>query len=200
MKIKICGLQSTEDIKYINEAMPDYAGFIFAPKSKRKITFDKAISLKQILNKNIKSVGVFVDDTIENIEKTVKEGIIDIIQLHGNEDNNYIKELKKRINIPIIKAFQAEKDLSENIEETKADYILIDNGAGGTGKTFEWGLIPKTDKKIFLAGGLNIDNVEDAMIKVNPYCLDINSGVETNGKKDREKILKITELIRNKGN
>lgn len=200
MKIKICGLQSTEDIKYINEAMPDYAGFIFAPKSKRKITFDKTISLKQILNKNIKSVGVFVDDTIENIEKTVKEGIIDIIQLHGNEDNNYIKELKKRINIPIIKAFQAEKDLSENIEETKADYILIDNGAGGTGKTFEWELIPKTDKKIFLAGGLNIDNVEDAMIKVNPYCLDINSGVETNGKKDREKILKITELIRNKGN
>ena len=240
MKVKICGLKSLEDISYVNEAMPDYAGFIFAEGSKRKVTLEQAKFMKEALNTNIKSVGVFVDEELQNIINTVENGVIDLIQLHGSENNDFIKELKNITGLEVIKAFKADENLKMNIENTDADYVLVDsfnkNAFGGTGAVFNWGLIPKTDKKIFLAGGLNLQNISNllqelnytastktmdldfqfsehknlensekfenvsnensAVFKIPPYCLDVNSGVETNGKKDRQKILEITQLIK----
>ncbi len=200
MKIKICGLQTTEDIKCVNETLPNYAGFIFVSKSKRKISIEQALLLKKELSPKIKSVGVFADEYIEKIIEYANMNITDLIQLHGNEDNAYIKTLKQKIKIPIIKALKADNNLEKNTKECIADYILIDSNSkeefGGTGKTFDWNLIPKTEKKIFLAGGLNEKNIINAIKEVNPYCLDINSGVETNGKKDREKIINIMNKIK----
>ncbi len=196
MKIKICGLQTREDILYVNEANPNFIGFIFAKESKRQISIQKAKELKNLLNSTIKSVGVFVNSDIKTILEIKEQGIIDIIQLHGEEDNKYIKLLKDKTQLPIIKALKASEHLEKEIETTLSDYVLIDNKTGGSGKTFDWNLIPKTRKKIFLAGGLNTNNIIEAIKIVNPYCLDINSGVETNNKKDRDKIIKITELIK----
>ena len=199
MKVKICGLKTLEDIDYINEVLPDFAGFIFA-ESSRRISFNQAAKMKSKLNKNIKSIGVFVNEKTENIINAAEEGIIDLIQLHGNEDNNYIKEIGNKLKLPVIKAFKADSNLKYNIENTIADYVLIDscnkNQFGGTGQLFDWGLIPETDKKIFLAGGLNADNIIRAIKEVNPYCLDINSGVEINGKKDRKKILEVMQIVK----
>ena len=199
MKVKICGLKTLEDIDYINEVLPDFAGFIFA-ESSRRVSFKLAAKMKSKLNKNIKSIGVFVNEKTENIINAAEEGIIDLIQLHGNEDNNYIKEIGNKLKLPVIKAFKADSNLKYNIENTIADYVLIDscnkNQFGGTGQLFDWGLIPETEKKIFLAGGLNADNIIRAIKEVNPYCLDINSGVEINGKKDRKKILEVMQIVK----
>jgi len=200
MKIKICGLTNPEEIAYINEFMPDYAGFIFASFSKRYISYEKAAELKKQLSPEIKSVGVFVNETIKNIIDIIDMKIIDMVQLHGDETNFYIDELRKMSNIPVIKAYRADGNIKSNINNTNADYILIDsfnnNLFGGTGNTFNWGIIPKNDKKIFLAGGLNINNIEEAIRLVNPYCADISSGVETNGKKDKNKIRDIIKKIK----
>lgn len=199
-KIKICGLKSIEDIEFVNEANIDFAGFIFTPKSKRCIDIEQALKMKKLLNLKIKSVGVFLNENIASIKEIAERKIIDFIQLHGNETKDYIIQIKKETNLPVIKAFKADSELEYNIKNTLADYVLLDssngNQFGGTGKTFDYALIPKTDKPIFLAGGLNINNIENAL-KINPFCLDINSGVETEEKKDRNKILEITAKIRN---
>lgn len=198
MKIKICGLKSLDDIEIINKVNIDFAGFIFATKSKRKVDINLAFKMKNIINPTIKTVGVFQDQEIDEITELSK--IIDIIQLHGNEDNEFIKRVKEKTNKKVIKAYRADDKLKENMENSLADYILIDsdnkNSFGGTGQTFDWKIIPKTDKKIFLAGGLNVSNIENAIKTVNPYCVDINSGVETDEKKDEKKILEIVQLIR----
>ncbi len=201
MKIKICGLFREDDIYAVNEFQSDYIGFIFYPKSKRYINSEKAADLKKILNKNIKSVGVFVNEKEEKVIEIAKNHIVDVIQLHGNEDNEYIEKISSSTKLPVIKAFKADYDLNKNIKETKADYILIDsyneNTFGGTGVCFDWGVIPDEVKdRLFLAGGINISNVKEAIKKVNPYCIDINSGVETNGLKDKNKIEKIIKLIK----
>ncbi len=196
MKIKICGLQTIEDIEAVNEVKPDYIGFIFAVESKRRITFEQAEKMKNKLSEGIKSVGVFLNEKIENISFCAENNIIDMIQLHGKEDNNYINQLKEKTNLPVIKVFSADKELENNINKTTADFVLIDNEKGGSGKVCNWKLIPeKRSKRIFLAGGLNIYNIEEAIKTVKPYCVDINSGVETNEKKDKNKIKEITEKI-----
>lgn len=196
MKIKICGLSCIEDISYVNGMNIDYAGFIFAEKSIRKINIKQAHKMKTALSPAIKSVGVFQNEDINKIIKVAQEGIIDIIQLHGSEDNNYINVLKDITKLQIIKAFKP----TEEIKDSIADYILFDScfkdKFGGSGKTFDWKLIPDTKKRIFLAGGLNINNIEKAIKTVQPYCVDINSGVEINGKKDHKKIIEIVQKIR----
>lgn len=198
MKIKICGLKSLDDIQIINKVNIDFAGFIFAKKSKRKVDINLAFKMKELINPTIKTVGVFQNQEIDEIMQI--SNILDIIQLHGNEDNEFIKKVKEKTNKKVIKAYKADDKLKENIENSLADYILIDsdnkNSFGGTGQTFNWKVIPKTGKKIFLAGGLNISNIENAIKTVNPYCVDINSGVETDEKKDEKKILEIVQLIR----
>ncbi len=188
-KIKICGLFNPIDINFVNIAKPDYIGFVFA-KSRRQISIEKAKLLKEKLDKEILAVGVFVDEDIENIEKIVSENIIDIIQLHGKENEAYIAECKRKMpDVKIIKALQIGETLPNN-----TDFILYDAPIAGSGKTFDWSLLPK-DKEYFLAGGINLENIDEA-IKINPYCIDLSSGAEKNGAKDGELISALVQKVR----
>jgi len=191
MKIKICGLKREEDIFYANKYLPDYIGFVFA-KSKRQISAEEARELKKLLNPKIKAVGVFIDEDIKNIIPLLKEKIIDIVQLHGNEDQNYIDALKKAFPAPVIKAVRVGEDFVS--PAVNADFILFDAG-GGSGKTFDWTKIKNYKKPFFLAGGLNADNIKEAA-KLKPFCVDLSSGVETDGKKDEEKIKRAAAAAR----
>jgi len=196
-KIKICGLSRVCDIDFANEAKLDYVGFVFA-NSRRKITKEQAYILKKKLNSDIKTVGVFVNEDINFILELLNENIIDIIQLHGHEDEKYMLELKRKTDNPIIKAITVDKkDFISNFSNTFANYLLLDSGAGGTGVKFDWNLLDKEIKKpFFLAGGINAENVEQAIKLINPFAIDISSGVETNGYKDRYKILDIVRRVK----
>jgi len=197
VKIKICGLSRECDIDFANEAKLDYVGFVFA-NSRRKITKEQAYILKKKLNSDIKSVGVFVNEDINFILELLNENIIDIIQLHGHEDEKYMLELKRKTDNPIIKAITVDKkDFISNFSTTFADYLLLDSGSGGTGVKFDWNLLDKKIKKpFFLAGGIDAENVEQAIKLINPFAIDISSGVETNGYKDRYKILEIVRRVK----
>ncbi len=197
VKIKICGLKRLEDIEIVNKYKPDYIGFVFAD-SKRKVTHDLAGKMKKKLDSPIQSVGVFVDADIEEILKLYDDGTIDIVQLHGSESEEYIKNLKQKSNyqLKIINAIEMsdEKDLLE-YDDTLADYLLLDSGKG-SGKTFDWRLIRKDLKKeFFLAGGLNVDNIALAIEEFSPYAIDLSSSLETNGYKDEMKIKEVMEAI-----
>ncbi|MDR2579623.1 MAG: phosphoribosylanthranilate isomerase [Fibromonadaceae bacterium] len=190
MKIKICGLKNSADIDYVNEAMPDYIGFVFA-ESKRRVSAEVAAEYKKKLNPKIIAVGVFVNAAYTFIEELYNKGVINIAQLHGTETEYYIEILKKTCDIPVIKAINAGNPYPAN-----ADYLLFDSGKGGTGKSFDWSLIPECSKNIFLAGGINLGNIKEAK-KLNPYCIDLSSGAEDeSGNKNREKIIEITQIIR----
>ncbi|HBW38589.1 phosphoribosylanthranilate isomerase [Desulfosporosinus sp. BICA1-9] len=199
MKIKICGLFRDCDIDYVNEAMPDFIGFVFA-KSRRQVSIEWAEAMRPRLRSEITPVGVFVNESLAKVAKLLKDNIIAMAQLHGEENENYIQALKALTNKPIIKAVRV---LScEDIvaaQHTLADYLLLDNGAGGTGESFDWSLVRqvKQQKPFFLAGGLKADNIEQAIAATKPYTVDLSSGVETDGMKDRDKILEIVRRMRN---
>lgn len=188
-KIKICGLMRQQDIEYVNELKPDYVGFILSPGFRRSITKELAAVLKSKLDKNIKTVGVFVDDSLDNISYFIDNDIIDIVQLHGDESCEYCN----MINAPVIKYFKP--DDFNKAEKYETDYFLFDSGTG-TGKTFEWSEIPKIQKPFFLAGGLDENNIKKAVEKVKPYAVDMSSSVETNGVKDYNKIKRIIDIVR----
>jgi len=196
-KIKICGIRTFKDIEYINEAQPDYIGFVFA-KSKRRVDFNLAYILKTELNQHIQAIGVFVNEDIEFIAKLCDRNIIDIVQIHGDENEEYISALKKAVYKPIIKAVRVKERMDTIYNDI--DYTLFDtyNKAeyGGTGESFNWNMIKGYKKPFFLAGGLSYSNVVDAIHSAHPYCVDISSGVETNGVKDRRKIIDIVNLVR----
>ena len=194
-RIKICGLFRDCDIDYVNEALPDYIGFVFA-ESRRQVSAEKAAEMRKRLEPSIVPVGVFVNAPLENIVRLYREGVIEIAQLHGSEDEDYIKSLKQSCGAPVIKAVRVEKsDDIERLKNTSAEYLLLDNGAGGTGKAFDWSLIADIDKPFFLAGGVKAENI-DAALKLKPFAVDISSGAETDGFKDREKILRLVRRIR----
>lgn len=207
MKIKTCGLFREEDINYANELKPDYIGFVFA-ESKRKVGVEKAYNLKNKLDKEIKSVGVFVNDNLDFILNLIREKIIDIIQLHGNEDNDFLDNLKTKTNAKIIKFIPVENaDSILNSLNIFSDFILLDNLKGGIGKTFNWNYLKEAfesnnkfieafNKKYFLAGGLNKENINEAL-KFNPYCVDLSGGLETDGIKDFEKMKYIINITKN---
>lgn len=203
-KIKICGLTRDCDIDYINEAQPDYIGFVFAP-ARREISEKEAQRLRGRIAEGIQAVGVFVDAPIEWVVKLKQEGVIDIAQLHGSETVEYVKRLKEQTDCCMIKAMHPErgsdKSLYEQYEKAGIDYFLFDSHSriqvGGTGQIFDWNKIPQVSRPWFLAGGLHVGNVESAIVQLRPYALDISSGVETDGFKDREKILEIIRRIRN---
>lgn len=197
-KIKFCGLSRLCDIEAANELKPDYIGFVFAEKSKRYVDIQTAKFLKKNLNPEIKSVGVFVDEKIENIIKIVNENIIDIIQLHGhskNENELYIKNLRKFTDKIIIKAFKikSQKDIDE-AEKNIADYVLLDSGTG-TGKIFDWKLI-SLSRPYFLAGGLNPENISEAIKTLKPFAVDVSSGIETENFKDKNKMSEFISAVR----
>ena len=195
-KIKICGLKRREDIEYVNKYQPDYIGFVFAGK-KRKLTYDQVVDLKKYLTSSIQVVGVFVNEDISFVEKLVKEHVIDLVQLHGQEDQKYIQALKEKVDVSIIKAIQIKNEDSFN-EHYDVDYYLYDHGTGGTGESFDWSMLKEVDKPVFLAGGINLLNIDDAL-KKTVYALDVSSGVETDGFKDEKKIKKIVRRVRNEG-
>ena len=197
VKIKICGLKRLEDIEIVNRYKPDYIGFVFAD-SKRKVSHDLAGKLKENLNSDIVSVGVFVDAPQDEILELFNQKIIEIAQLHGAESEEYIRNLKEKTNheLKIIKAIEITQDTDLlNYDDSKADYLLLDSGKG-SGKTFDWRLIRKDLKKeFFLAGGLNSSNVIEAINEFNPYAIDLSSSLETDGFKDENKIKEIMEVI-----
>lgn len=194
MKIKICGISRIEDIEYVNQSKPDYIGFVFA-KSSRQISYQQASFLKNKLNQSIQVVGVFVDESIDTIMSLVENNIIDLIQLHGHETNEYITQLKTLTNIPIIKAIPIkEKHDLINID-IPADYYLLDYQKAGSGQSFDWSYITKLNKPFFLAGGINLSNIDQAKT-IHCYGIDVSSGVETNGYKDKYKINEIVRRVK----
>lgn len=192
-KIKLCGLSRVCDIETANLLHPDYIGFVFATKSKRYVSAERAMELKRLLSADIQAVGVFVDEDINQIIHLTKKGIIDVVQLHGKEDNSYIQALKDNINIPIIQAFRIE-DI-DKLNESKADYVLLDSGAG-SGEVFDWKLIQNIKRPYFLAGGLTVENVSKAIERLNPFGVDVSSGIETDGLKDKEKMAAFVKACR----
>lgn len=204
-KIKICGLSRPEDILAINEYLPDYIGFVFS-KSRRRVTAEQAHRLKEKLSPKIEAAGVFVNEPVSFIAGLVEKGIIDLVQLHGDEDEAYIQSLKQEVSCPIIKAVRVQsKEQIIEAQRLPCDYLLYDtyskNAYGGTGDRFSWDMIPKDmSMPFFLAGGINESNAPQAVKEVRPYCIDVSSGVETDGVKDKEKIKQIINIVRGAGN
>ncbi|MDO4331146.1 MAG: phosphoribosylanthranilate isomerase [Eubacteriales bacterium] len=199
-RIKICGLYRPCDIDFVNASRPDYIGFVFA-KSKRQVTKEQAKLFKEKLDPGILAVGVFVNEEPEAIAQLVKDGIIDMVQLHGQETEEYMEKLRKLLKdsgkkCPFIQAFsvKTEEDVAKACKSS-ADYILLDHGAGGTGHSFDWSVIGQIDRPFFLAGGLGPDNLKKAM-RVGAFALDVSSGVETDGCKDPEKIERCVAMRR----
>ena len=197
VKIKICGVRRLEDIEIANKYGPDYIGFVFA-KSKRQVTPDLASKLKANLDPNIKAVGVFVDASADKILELYEDEIIDMVQLHGSESEEFILNLKEKTNheLKIIKAIEIHDgiDITE-YDDSQADYLLFDSGKG-SGKTFDWNSIKINLKhEFFIAGGLTSHNINEAINEFNPYAVDLSSSLEVNGFKDENKIREIMEVI-----
>ncbi|MDR2470702.1 MAG: phosphoribosylanthranilate isomerase [Treponema sp.] len=212
MRIKICGLFREEDMDYVNEAAPDYAGFVFAPRSRRHVSPARAAGLRTKLRDGIIPVGVFVQSDIETCAALYRDGIISIIQLHGGEDPAYIARLRERCDAPLIRAVDAGAWEWNAPEKTAAasrpgkngggdslltDYLLIDNGKGGSGESFDWSVLEGfcPPRPWFLAGGIGLHNIDRAL-NTAAFALDISSGAESGGIKDREKILALTAKVR----
>ena len=195
VKVKICGIKNLQDVQAVNRHKPDFAGFVFYPLSKRYVSLIVARRLKAALKRHIKTVGVFVNAPVEEIAAAAEMGIIDLVQLHGDEGNAYIAELKKICRLPIIKAVrvQDESDI-KRADYYNCDYLLFDtysqSAYGGTGRQFNTQLLKgvKIHKPYFIAGGLNAENVRRALKGLKPFAADVSGGVETDGGKDAAKI------------
>ena len=196
-KIKLCGLKRPCDIEWANALMPDYVGFVFAPKSRRCVSPEGVKALRAGLASGIRAVGVFVNEAPEAVATLLNDGMIDIAQLHGGEDEAYIKALRMLTDRPLIKAFRVDgpADL-DPAYQSSADYILLDNGAGGTGAAFDWEILKDFDRPCFLAGGLGPENVARAIQAVRPFAVDVSSGIETNGVKDYMKMTAFVNAAR----
>lgn len=194
-QIKICGLYREADIDYVNAANPEYAGFIINyPKSHRSISPNEAGKLRRMLNSKTKAVGVFVDQPMQLLISMIEQTGIDMVQLHGSEDESYIRELKRKISIPIIQSFQISSyEMLETAKESMADFILLDSGQG-TGEHFDWSMIDNMERPFFLAGGLTAHNLTEAINTLHPMVVDISSGVETEKRKDLFKIRQVVEI------
>ncbi|WP_041611284.1 phosphoribosylanthranilate isomerase [Treponema primitia] len=245
MKIKICGLFREADIDFANEARPDYIGFVFA-KSKRQVSLEQASQLRARLRDDIVPVGVFVNAPVEEIAALYQAGVIDIVQLHGGEDREYIAALRGELRcksrkqtagvragfgpIPVIKALRIDgaaaftqsagnpatdgrvprlatdggsrQDAAVNPGAGSADYLLLDQGSGGTGTAFDWTVLgdgafrESLGAPFFLAGGINEYNIEEA-VRYGPFGIDVSSGAETDGVKDRDKMIRLVKIVRN---
>lgn len=199
VKIKLCGMFRECDIDYVNEAKPDYIGFIVMfPKSHRNIGLKTALRLKKRLSPDIKSVAVSVDAPVEEFAEFALSGAADVLQLHGNEDVEYIARLRKLTSVPLIKAVKVTSAADiERANLLDVDFLLLDSGMG-SGKAFDHSLIDREriTKPFFLAGGLTPENLVQAAKAVRPYGVDLSSGIETDKLKDRGRILAAVRNIR----
>lgn len=211
-KIKLCGMMKPCDIEYANRVKPDFVGFIFA-NTRRKISPAQAKQFREALDAEIPAVGVFVNEDISVITSLVQNGCIDMIQLHGEEDADYIRRLREICDVPVIKAVKVQT--VEQIRQTAGlpvDYLLLDTYRkgvlGGTGEAFDWKLLREAKaaagdtaegelfgKPYFLAGGLHAGNLREAAA-LGSYGLDVSSGIETDGSKDFTKMVEVMELVR----
>lgn len=195
-KVKFCGMRLEEDIEEVNRLNPDYIGFILSRPYWRCITFHQASLLKSMTKSSIQTVGVFVDEPIDTIKKFVENGIIDVIQLHGSEDEQYIARLKNITEKKIFRAFKlCSPDDAKKANDSCADMILLDSGRG-TGETFDWELLRLIERPYFLAGGLNAENIGEAVRTLTPYGVDVSSGIETDRRKNPEKMKKFIDAVR----
>lgn len=195
-KIKLCGLSRPQDIQAANELRADYIGFVFAPGSRRYVSPRQALTLKSLLSPQIHAVGVFVYEEIGTVARLLNRGVIDMAQLHGGEDEDYIRRLRGLTGKPIIQAFRITSDRDVlRAESSIADHVLLDSGAG-TGTTFDWALIRQIKRPYFLAGGLDIHNVKSAVDQLEPYAVDVSSGIETGGVKDPAKMAAFVAAVR----
>lgn len=218
-KVKMCGISKVETIPAVVEAKPDYMGLVFAP-SKRQVTVDQAKILVEELhrgyakkygsdtehdkNDTIKTVGVFVNETVDNLVTIANEANLDAVQLHGDEDEAFIQSLKERTNVEVWKAIQIRTAAdTEKWIDSSADMLLFDayykDERGGTGEVFDWSSLDAFERPFMLAGGIDSTNVARAIRTVRPYGIDISSGIETNGVKDDEKITAFTKIVKSIG-
>lgn len=196
-KIKLCGLSRPQDVEAVNRLCPQYIGFVFAPKSKRYVSPQRAKALKGLLAPGIQAVGVFVNEAPEHIAQLLAEGVIDAAQLHGGESRAYVASLRQLTQAPLFQAFSiaGPRDV-QAAQESKADWVLLDSGPGGTGSAFDWALLGEIRRPYFLAGGLTPQNVAQAVASLHPYGVDVSSGIETLGKKDSEKMTAFVHAVR----
>lgn len=196
-KIKICGLRRLEDVRMVNRYRPEYIGLNFAPASRRYVTEEEGAALAAALDPSIVRVGVFVNAPPEQILRLLEKGVIQMVQLHGQENEAYLAALRQRTSRPILQAFRVETkaDVSR-AAASSADCILLDGGAGGSGQAFDWSLLGQVTRPFFLAGGLHPGNVRSAVETLRPYAADVSSGVETDGWKDEEKIKQFIQAVR----
>ena len=193
-RLKICGMRREEDIIMANSLDIAYIGFIFAP-SKRHIDLPQAQHLKKLLKPTIHAVGVFVDAPLETVIQTVHSGAIDLVQLHGSESKEYISALKEKVSAPVIKTIKMEKHQKDPASFPDADFFLLDSGAG-SGKTFDWNQRVGLTKPVFIAGGIGIENIEEAIKRFHPYAIDVSSSVEVNGVKNIQKMRALSEKLK----
>ncbi len=195
-RMKFCGLTRPCDIEAVNGIKPEYAGFVFAGASRRRVLPEAASLLKGMLLPEIAAVGVFVDERPENVAELLNNGVIDMAQLHGNEDDAYIGRLRRISRKPVIKAFRVDAVFdASSAERSCADYILLDSGAG-TGTVFPWERIKHIRRPYFLAGGLSPANVAEAVSFLHPFAVDVSSGIETDGLKDKMKMAAFCAAVR----
>ena len=196
-KIKLCGLSRPVDIDYVNQAKPDYCGFIVNfPKSRRNVTPEQVRALTARLSGDIIPVGVFVDESVETVAGLLEDGTIAVAQLHGHEDEAYLDALRKLTAKPIWQAFQIRSaaDL-ERAKSSTANLVLLDSGQG-SGVTLDWSILADFPRPYVLAGGLTAENIPAAVQQVKPYAVDLSSGVETEGYKDYEKMLAAVAAVK----
>ena len=196
IKIKLCGMFRAVDIGYANEVKPDFVGFVLAEGFRRKITKAQAAEFRGALDPEIPAVGVFVDNSREEVISYLREGIIQMAQLHGGETEEDIRYIQTMTEKPVMKALKVRNRYDvEAWLDSAADYLLFDGGTG-SGVTFDWSVLNGIDRKFFLAGGLNAENLLTAVEKVHPFAVDISSGVETDGVKDLEKMREVVRMVR----
>lgn len=194
-KIKLCGLMHEKDALAANEARPDWVGLVF-DAGRHFVSDETAAMIRKALDPSIPAVGVFVNEDPAHILSLVERGTIQYVQLHGGESEAYIKALKRSLSCPIIRVVSVKtREDVLRAADTEAEYLLLDHGKGGTGKSFDWSNIPPIDKPWFMAGGIGLSNLE-AALSYHPYAVDISSGAETNGQKDPEKMRRLVEMVR----
>ena len=191
-KVKICGLSTKEAVETAVSAGADYIGFVFAP-SKRQVTLDQAAELAELIPVDVKKVGVFVSPSRTQLLEAIDKVGLDLVQIHGQ----VVDKLFENLPCGSIQAVQV--DEREHVPNSQADYLLFDAPVAGSGQTFDWGQLDTTElaQPFFIAGGLNEDNVEEAIQHFTPFAVDVSSGVETDGQKDHEKIRRFIERVKN---
>lgn len=196
-KIKFCGLRLEEDVKLAASLDADFMGFILSKRFRRYVSPDEVSRLKQFVPSKTKTVGVFVDEPEDYVIACAKQADLDMIQLHGCEDDAYIADIKEKTGLPVIKMIKPVSiDDIITARQSMADLILLDSGAGGTGRVFDWSLAENLGRDYILAGGLTPDNVGDAVKRLKPFAVDVSSGVETDGSKDSSKMKAFAAEVR----